>query len=126
MVQTDFHPENIEAMDMFDQAAPVFAAFGNETRLRLAARLVASGPLSISELTAGSNISRQAITKHLQVLSEAGLVHDVRHGRERVWELNPEGALPARLYLDRLSEQWDERLGRLKAFVEIDNPDEIK
>jgi DNA-binding transcriptional ArsR family regulator len=105
------------------QAAPVFAALGHETRLRLAVRLVASGPLSISELTADADISRQAITKHLQVMSEAGLVRDTRQGREHVWELDPEGALPARWYLDQLSEQWDERLGHLKAFVETDNGD---
>ena len=72
------------------RAAPVFAALGDETRLGLVARLSSEGPLSITRLTAGSAVTRQAITKHLYVLAMAGLVSDVRHGRERNWELELE------------------------------------
>jgi DNA-binding transcriptional ArsR family regulator len=98
--------------------APVFAALGDETRLRLVSRLCSGGPASIARLTAGSSITRQAITKHLEVLAGAGLVRSARRGRERVWELRPRQLEHARESLDAISRQWDEALGRLKAFVE--------
>lgn len=100
------------------RAAPVFAALGDETRLALVARLSSHGPLSITRLTAGSAVTRQAITKHLTVLAMAGLVSDLRRGRERIWELEPEQMEVARTYLEHVSKRWDEALGRLKRFVE--------
>jgi DNA-binding transcriptional ArsR family regulator len=99
-------------------STPVFAALGDETRLRLVSRLSSSGPASIARLTAGSSVSRQAITKHLHVLAGAGLVRSSRRGRERVWELRPRQLELARESLEAISRQWDEALGRLKAFVE--------
>src|SRR5260370_41658601 len=96
-------------------AAPVFAALGDETRLRLVARLCAEGPLSIVRLRAGSAVSRQAITKHLHALADAGVVRDRRRGRERIWQLEPRRLEQARRYLDRISQQWDDARGRLKA-----------
>lgn len=98
--------------------APIFAALGDETRLMLVARLVSAEPMSIARLTAGSNVSRQAITKHLRVLADAGLVHSVRHGRERLWELEPEQIDAARSYLDGISKRWDDALERLRRAVE--------
>jgi DNA-binding transcriptional ArsR family regulator len=98
--------------------APVFAALGDETRLRLVNRLSAEGPLSIARLTAGGGVTRQAVTKHLQVLAEAGLAHSSQLGRERIWELEPRPLLTAREYLARISAQWDEALGHLKRLVE--------
>jgi DNA-binding transcriptional ArsR family regulator len=100
------------------KAAPVFAALGDETRLRLVSRLCEGGPLSIARLSAGAAVTRQAITKHLHVLADAGLVHGARRGRERIWELEPEPLAKARRYLDQISLQWDQALGRLKTFVE--------
>jgi DNA-binding transcriptional ArsR family regulator len=100
------------------RAAPVFAALGDETRLALVARLGSGGPLSIAGLTAGSDVTRQAITKHLHVLSEAGLVGSVRRGRERIWEVDVAGLEQAGAYLDQISKRWDEALGRLKKLVE--------
>jgi DNA-binding transcriptional ArsR family regulator len=100
------------------RAAPVFAALGDETRLALVARLSSDGPLSITRLTAGSSVTRQAITKHLDVLATAGLVSDVRRGRERIWELELEQMEAARTYLEHVSKRWDEALDRLKHFVE--------
>jgi len=100
------------------RAAPVFAALGDETRLALVARLSSDGPLSITRLTAGSAVTRQAITKHLDVLATAGLVSDVRRGRERIWELELEQMEAARTYLEHVSKRWDEALDRLKHFVE--------
>ena len=100
------------------RAGPVFAALGEETRLALVARLCARGPQSITRLTAGSAVTRQAITKHLHVLAGAGLVHDVRRGRERIWEIDAEGLDDARLWLEKISKRWDDALGRLKKLVE--------
>ena len=104
------------------EAAPVFAALGDPTRLRLVSRLCNDGPLSIARLSDGARVTRQAITKHLHTLAVAGLVRDSRQGRERVWELAPRRLESAQLYLDSISRQWDEALGRLKAFVEEDLP----
>ena len=98
--------------------AAVFAALGDETRLRLVARLCERGPQSIAELTDAAEVSRQAITKHLEVLSEAGLVRDAREGRARVFELEPRRLREARRALDVISERWDDALERLKRFVE--------
>jgi len=99
-------------------AAPLFAALGDETRLRLIIRLSSGGPGSITQLSAKSAVSRQAITKHLRVLSDAGLVRSSRRGRERVWDLETKRLADAHAYLDRISKQWDEALDRLRAFVE--------
>ena len=100
------------------RAAPVFAALGDETRLRLVSRLSEGGPLSIARLAAGAEVTRQAITKHLLVLADAGLVRGARRGRERIWELEPGPLLTARECLSRISAQWDEALARLQRFVE--------
>ena len=100
------------------RAAPVFAALGDETRLALVARLSSDGPLSITRLTAGTAITRQAVTEHLNVLATAGLVSDLRRGRERIWELKPEQMEAARTYLEHVSKRWDDALERLKQFVE--------
>jgi DNA-binding transcriptional ArsR family regulator len=99
-------------------AAPLFAALGDETRLKLLVRLSAGGPLSITRLSTKSPVSRQAITKHLEILSDAGLVRSNRQGRERIWELTPERLDDAHRYLDHISRQWDDALDRLKKFVE--------
>jgi DNA-binding transcriptional ArsR family regulator len=101
--------------------APIFAALGDETRLRIVAKLSDGGPLSIVRLTEGESMTRQAITKHLSVLAEAGLVRDVRRGRERLWALEPAPLETARRYLDLVSQRWDEALGRLARLVETDD-----
>jgi DNA-binding transcriptional ArsR family regulator len=97
---------------------PLFAALGDATRFQLISRLCEDGPLSITRLTAGSNVTRQAITKHLRVLEEAGLARSIRHGRERVWQVDQQRLTDARRYLDLISQQWDDALGRLRALVE--------
>jgi DNA-binding transcriptional ArsR family regulator len=98
--------------------AAIFAALGDETRLRIVGCLSAGGPQSITRLTLGGPISRQAVTKHLRVLEGAGLACSVRAGRERVWELEGAPLAVARLCLDGLSTEWDAALARLKNFVE--------
>jgi DNA-binding transcriptional ArsR family regulator len=101
-------------------AAPVFAALGDTTRLWLVDRLSGEGPLSITELTSGSKVTRQAITKHLHVLSEARLVRSMRAGRETLWELTPAQLRDAQRFLDEVSERWDTALERLRHQVEQD------
>jgi DNA-binding transcriptional ArsR family regulator len=97
--------------------APVFAALGDELRLRLLERLASSGPLSITRLTSGTRVTRQAITKHLHVLASAGLVRCSRQGREQLWELTGEPLREARQQLDLIAHQWDRALQRLKAHL---------
>jgi DNA-binding transcriptional ArsR family regulator len=99
-------------------SAPVFAALGDPTRLRVVDRLSAGGPASIAVLTTGSGVTRQAVAKHLRVLEDAGLVRGSRQGRESVWELETQRLADARRYLDVVSGQWDAALDRLRAFVE--------
>jgi DNA-binding transcriptional ArsR family regulator len=98
--------------------APVFAALGDETRLSIVAKLSTGQPRSISQLTDGSKLTRQAITKHLRVLERAALVHSVRTGRESLFEFDPKPLEECKRYLDLVSEQWDLTLSQLKAFVE--------
>lgn len=106
------------AAAVLSDAAPVFAALGDETRLKLVSRLCVEGPLSIARLSEGSDITRQAITKHLEALGDAGLVRDSRQGRERLWELEPRRLELARRCLDQISAQWDAAIDRLKDLVE--------
>jgi DNA-binding transcriptional ArsR family regulator len=98
--------------------APAFAALGDETRLALVAKLCAGQPHSISQLTKGSKLTRQAITKHLRVLESVGIAHSIRTGRESRFEFDPEPMEEMKKYLDHVSEQWDQALSRLKTFVE--------
>jgi DNA-binding transcriptional ArsR family regulator len=101
--------------------AAVFAALGDQTRLRIVGRLASGEPLSIATLTAGTGVTRQAVTKHLTVLDGAGLVRSEWRGRERLWALNGSRLDAARRSLDLIAAQWDQGLARLKAFVETDS-----
>ena len=96
----------------------LFAALGDATRLALVARLSAGQPRSIAQLTEGSRLTRQAITKHLRVLAQAGIVRCIRSGREALYEFQPRPILEMHEYLEHVSRQWDQALARLKAFVE--------
>jgi DNA-binding transcriptional ArsR family regulator len=98
--------------------APVFAALGDETRLRLVARLCNEGPASITRLTEGATITRQAVTKHLRVMRNAGLVRSTRRGRESCWELDRRRLEDVRRNLALISKQWDDALDRLRKLVE--------
>ena len=100
------------------RSAPIFAALGDATRLHVVSRLSGGGPMSITQLTEGSEVTRQAVTKHLTVLADAGLVRDFKQGRERVWELRTHQLEEARRALDLISNQWDKALERLRAMVE--------
>jgi DNA-binding transcriptional ArsR family regulator len=99
-------------------AAPVFAALGDPIRLSIVTQLCAGGPLPTIRLKERTEISRQAITKHLQILEQAGLVKSDRVGRDRAWRIEPHQLARTRDYLERISAQWDARIERLRAFVE--------
>jgi len=101
-----------------DNYASIFAALGDETRLRLITVLCVGGAMSITQLTAGTYLTRQAITKHLDVLAGAGLVRDVKVGRERLWEFEPTQLDEARRSLETIAQQWDHALAKLKLAVE--------
>lgn len=105
-------------MAKWQDSAPVFSALGDETRLAILADLSATGPRSITRLAAGSRVTRQAITKHLHVLAGAGLVRDVRRGREHIWEFEARRLKEASQCLEQISAQWENALDRLKIFVE--------
>src|SRR5579863_9584017 len=98
--------------------AGVFAALGDPTRLQLVAVLCAGGVFSIAQLTANTDISRQAVTKHLHVLADAGVVRGMKAGRERLWQLDPVQIERAKRTLEVIGRQWEVALGKLKAFVE--------
>jgi DNA-binding transcriptional ArsR family regulator len=100
--------------------APLFAALGDATRLRMVARLCDEGPLSTAALTDVADMSRQAIAKHLRVLEDAGLLRSGRAGRERIWELETKRLADIRRHLEQISAQWDEAIERLRRMVESD------
>ena len=101
-----------------EQQAPIFAALGDPTRLSLVAKLIDGKPHSISTLTEGSKVTRQAITKHLTVLEDVGLVSKIKNGRESLYELDPKPLESLQEYLELIASQWDKALHNLKAFVE--------
>jgi DNA-binding transcriptional ArsR family regulator len=98
--------------------APIFAALGDATRLALIERLSSGEPRSIAQLTEGTALTRQAVTKHLRVLESVQLVRNVRSGRESLFQLDPAPIRVVRDYTDVVSQQWDQALARLKKFVE--------
>ena len=98
--------------------ASVFAALGDETRLSLVARLSRGRPASIAQLTEGSKLTRQAITKHLRVLERAGIVHSLHTGRRNLFEFDPRPIEEIKNYLELVSKEWDQALARLRSFVE--------
>ena len=100
--------------------AAVFAALGDETRLSLLARLCDGQRYSIAELTEGTKLTRQAVTKHLRVLERVRIVHGTRAGRESLFAFDPRPVIEMKEYLELVSKQWDGALARLKKFVETD------
>ena len=99
-------------------AAPLFAALGDETRLALLQRLAEGGPASISVLADRFDVTRQGVTKHLQVLAAAGIIDGRRAGREHVWAINPAAFVTARRRLDLIARGWDAALARLRGHLE--------
>ena len=104
-------------------AQAIFQALGDSTRLTMLARLSAERPSRIGDLAVGLPISRQAARKHLDVLVSAQLVALEPKGREVMVRLNPIALQEGRTYLEELEQRWDQRLARLKQFVETEEPD---
>ena len=102
----------------FAEAAPVFAALGAATRLKVVSKLCSDGPTSTAGLSLGTGVTRQAITKHLDTLEAAGVVRSSRAGRERIWEIETARLAKARRCLDEIGAQWDAAINRLRALVE--------
>ena len=100
------------------QAAPLFAALGDATRLAIVRQLCDQGPRSIVQLTRAAQVSRQAVSKHLRALQSAGLVRGERLGRECIWEIRQQRLGEARRYLQEISDHWDSALRRLRAMLE--------
>ena len=101
--------------------AHLFAALGDPTRLVLVSELSTGGAFSIAHLTGRTALSRQGVTKHLSVLAEAGVVRDVKVGRERLWQLEPARINEARQALEAIGREWDQALARIKRFIEKDD-----
>jgi DNA-binding transcriptional ArsR family regulator len=99
-------------------AAPLFDALGDANRLRIVGRLCDGGPSSTSQVTQAVSVTRQAATKHLEMLEAAGLVVSSRRGRERIWTLQTQPLIDAGNYLTQLSRRWDGAIDRLRAYVE--------
>lgn len=116
--QPSAQPSQAPSQPSQPDLAPVFFALGDKTRLRLIAVLCAGGAFSIAQLTANTQITRQAVTKHLHVLAEAGLVKNVKIGRERLWQFDPGQLEEARRSLEIIGRQWEHALGKLKASLE--------
>jgi DNA-binding transcriptional ArsR family regulator len=110
---------NPEQQSVLLGAAPIFAALGDRTRLSLLKKLSTGGSQSIARLSVDTHLTRQAVTKHLRVLEDAGLVRVSRIGRESQYVFQPEPIAAARTYLDDVSQQWSDALERLKTFVEL-------
>jgi DNA-binding transcriptional ArsR family regulator len=108
---------NIQASRL-TKTAPVFAALGDPVRLAMIARLCMAGPLPTIRLKQGTSVSRQAVTKHLRMLEDAGLVQSQRVGRDRLWQIETRQLTEVRKYLDQISAQWDATVERLRRFVE--------
>ena len=100
------------------KAAPIFAALGDPVRLAFVTRLGRAGPLTTLKLQQTTALTRQAVTKHLQLLEQAGLLHSTRAGRDRIWQLAPQRLAEVRLYLDEISSDWDQAISRLQQFLE--------
>jgi len=103
-----------------ETAAPVFDALGDPHRLRMVIWLCDSGPCSTTVVTQSVPVTRQAATKHLALLESAGVVSSTKRGRERIWSVQTALLTDIGDYLERLSRQWDQRIERLRAFVEDD------
>ena len=101
------------------QTASIFAALGDSTRLAIVAILCTGGAFSIAQLTANTDMSRQGVTKHLRVLADAGVVRDVKIGRERLWQLEPGKIEAAKRTLEIIGKEWEFALNKLKNFVEL-------
>src|SRR5437867_9675270 len=114
------HPRAYERKSLLANTAPIFAALGDAIRLGLVARLARGDTFSIAQLTENTFVTRQAVTRHLEVLAQAGLVRGTRRGREHLWQFEPARLALAQRSLEQISSWWDEKLAALKEKVETE------
>jgi DNA-binding transcriptional ArsR family regulator len=100
--------------------APIFAALADPTRRRLLVSLAEHSPKTATQMAEEYPITRQGILKHLNILEEAGLVMVTQKGREKRYTLTPEPLTELDQWIKALNAKWDERLLRLKNFIESD------
>lgn len=93
----------------------VFAALADPTRRTVLRAVAARGDATATELVAETGVSRQAVSKHLELLGQAGLVAGERRGRERRWRVTPAPLLDATAWMADVGAAWDRRLARLAA-----------
>jgi DNA-binding transcriptional ArsR family regulator len=98
--------------------AEVFAALGDPHRLALVQRLSREGQATATALAAPLPVTRQAVTKHLRVLEEAGLLRSSRTGREVLYVVRPDALIRQARWLDDVADAWDRRLADVKATAE--------
>lgn len=107
---------------MLEAEERVFAALADSTRRRLLVTLAERSPRTATQLAQEFPITRQGIVKHLDLLAQAGLVQARHQGRETRYTLTPEPLTNASAWIESIGAKWDERLNRLKAFIENDEP----
>lgn len=100
------------------RAAAVFGALGDPNRRHLVEALAERGTATATELAADLPVTRQAVSKHLATLGDAGLVESSRVGRETRYRLTPDALADALAWIERVGAQWDERLAALRRHLQ--------
>ena len=98
----------------------VFGAVSDPTRRAILKRLHTEGPLSVTQISQPLAMSRQAVTKHLDLLESAGLIRSEARGRERIHRLSARPLEAIDTWLEPFAEFWDDRLARLRRHLEED------
>jgi len=109
---------------MIETEERVFAALADSTRRQLLIKLAESSPKTATQLAHEFPITRQGIIKHLDLLAEAGLVRSQHLGRETHYSFTPEPLSNVNAWVERIGAVWDQRLLRLKEFIENNENDE--
>ena len=100
-----------------DRAEAIFAALADATRREVMRALSEQGPSTATGLAAGLPVTRQAVTKHLSALADAGLVTSTRRGREKLYQISPRPLTDAVSWMADVGARWDERLAALRDHV---------
>ena len=107
-------------MTTADATAAVFDALGDPTRVKIVITLCDAGPESTLRVAHSVSLSRQAATKHLELLQAAGMVSSAKRGRQRIWKVEVEPLVAASDWLIVLSQRWDRAVTRLQTLLEED------
>ena len=102
----------------YDQLSETFYALSDPTRLKILHRLSTEKEASVTELSKPFKMSMPAITKHLKVLENAGLITKERHAQQRFCKIHPEGFKIASQWIEEHQKIWNDRFDRLEAYIE--------